>query len=479
MNNLKLLIVDDCDDNRLVLKTICKKLENFEMQEAVDGINAIEIVEKWNPHIILMDIMMPNLDGFEASKIIKERYPEVVIIVVTAVNDSRMEDKMNQIGVDIYLQKPVDRKLIHYKLESIGSSLRSKLGQMKTSPKKSVLNPFNSDIRSFKTFFEITDEEAAMDFGMWLFDQFNGKLIPNSNHFNSVLDVFYKLMSQGIEDSQCMSIIVEESYEEFYITLKFDTTFKLKQKVIVMLDDLETEHVVKENIVCVRLSKAKEIVKEATVTPKEVCKNLETEEIKQSEETKQSEEKKVEEKIELVAKEVRVIDSKERELLHQNFVNKTSAVDYVSETGGDVIDEILDLSSIDEEWIIYLREIEKSLCADSLVRFADSVLNVYVRAINNLFEFTALAYALSSLSVFIKNSAGEVSQDPSKMKMLIVLLEHLGTDLTSWREHIFILQDTEDIHYLDSSFFSSCMQIEGIISDKKLGHDDENEMEFF
>ncbi|MDO8453704.1 MAG: response regulator, partial [Sulfurimonas sp.] len=109
----------------------------------------------------------------------------------------------------------------------------------------------------------------------------------------------------------------------------------------------------------------------------------------------------------------------------------------------------------------------------------DAVLNVYVRAINNLFEFTALAYALSSLSVFIKSSAKIISEDSEKRRMLSLLLEHLGHDLTSWREHIFILQDTADIHYIDSSFFSSCMQIEAIIDDKHVDADDDNEMEFF
>ena len=63
--------------------------------------------------------------------------------------------------------------------------------------------------------------------------------------------------------------------------------------------------------------------------------------------------------------------------------------------------------------------------------------------------------------------------------MLIMLLEHLGSDLNTWKGHIFLLQDTADIHYLDSSFFSSCMQIEGIISNKDLGVDDDNEIEFF
>ncbi|PNV83387.1 MAG: hypothetical protein C0627_04565 [Sulfurimonas sp.] len=113
------------------------------------------------------------------------------------------------------------------------------------------------------------------------------------------------------------------------------------------------------------------------------------------------------------------------------------------------------------------------------IGFVDAVLNIYVRVINNLFEFTALAYALTSLGVFIKDNAKSISEDSSKTKTMIMLLEHLGEDLTSWREHIFILQDTADIHYLDSSFFSSCMQIEGIIGNKEVSADDEDCMEFF
>ncbi|MDD5277978.1 MAG: response regulator, partial [Methylovulum sp.] len=78
MNDLKLLIVDDVEDNRLILKAICRKMDGFEIREACDGIEAIESVEEWHPHIILMDVMMPRFDGFEASKIIKARYAETV-----------------------------------------------------------------------------------------------------------------------------------------------------------------------------------------------------------------------------------------------------------------------------------------------------------------------------------------------------------------------------------------------------------------
>ncbi|MBU0632748.1 response regulator [bacterium] len=477
MNNLRLLIVDDEEDNRIVLKAICKKLNGFEIRDVIDGIEALEVVESWHPHIVLMDIMMPNLDGFEASKIIKAKYPDTVIIVVTAAYNPSMQDNLSAIGVDIYIHKPIDRELIRYKLESVGSSLRAKSGNFKNLSKKNALNPFNSDIRSFKTFFEITDTEAMMDFGMWLFDQYNGKS-ATSCKFDKVIEIFYKLMNVGYKKGETTNIIIEESYEEFYITIKFDSEIKLEDNLLNMLQEFGTGFVAQKNIVCVSLSKPCDIKVEKTETPVEKEK-IPNKTIKAKETKKVTKEVTKEVKQDVV-KQVKVVHSKEKELLKQTFVNKTSAVDYVEDIGGDVLEEIRDLASLDEEWMMKLRMIEEEPTQTSLIDFADSVLGTYVKVINNLFEFTALAYALSSLGVFIKESAVMVSQDSAKLKMFIMLLEHLGTDLTSWREHVFIFQDTADIHYLDSSFFSSCMQIEGIIDNKHINaHDDENDMEFF
>lgn len=472
MDNVRLLIVDDSDDNRLVLRAICKKLEGFEIRDAVDGLEAIEITHTWQPHIILMDIMMPKMDGFEASKIIKEQYPDIVIIAVTAVLDSRVEDNMNLIGVDIYIHKPIDRELIRYKLQSIGVSLRTSLGESNVLTKKIALNPFNADIRSFKTIFDIVDTESMMDFGIWLYDQSHSKLgVASNNKFDKAIEIFYMLMRQGDKNGETMSIIIEESHEEFYITMKFNTEIVLEEKVSGMLKEFHSEVIIQENIFCIRLSKPQEIKVIVKETPKhvdEIPVIVEKVEDKTLEETKQES-----------VKETRVIQSNEKELLHQSFVNKTSAIDYISELGGDVLEEILELASIEAEWDEILGVIDESPTEENFVYFSDVVLNVYVRAINNLFEFTALAYALSSLSVFMKSSAGAVSQDSAKIKMLIMLLEYLGNDLTSWREHIFVLQDTADIHYIDSSFFSSCMQIEAIIDDKHIDADDDNDMEFF
>lgn len=460
MNKIRLLIVDDDEDNRLVLKATCRNLENFEIREAVDGLEAVEMAQSWEPHIILMDIMMPKMDGLEASKIIKAVYPQTVIIGVTGIVDSRIEEKMSAIGIDIYIHKPIDRELIRFKLQSVESLFRLKQGNFRDRPKKIILNPFNSDIPSYKTIFDIVDTEAMMEFGMWLFDRYNGKTI--SNKFDKVIEVFYKIMKQGSRNDEAMTIIVEESYEEFYITIKFDKAVHLEQNVLNMLNEFGSEFIVQENIVCARLAKPVEgTIKDNILAD---IKSKKIEKIEKNDEK---------------TKEIRVISSNERDLLHQSFVHKTSAKDYISEIGGDILEEILDLSSIDEEWEAKLNEIEKRPTEENFIAFTNTVLNVYVGTINNLFEFTALAYALTSLGLFIKERANIICEDSSKVKKMIMLLEHLGKDLSAWREHIFILQETADIHYLDSSFFSSCMQIEGIISDKDVSNDDDNDMEFF
>lgn len=461
MKVLKLLIVDDVEDNRIVLRSICKKLENFEIKEAIDGIEAVEMTHEYKPHIILMDIMMPRMDGFEASKLIKKLYPDTIIIAVTAVVDPTMQTRMSQIGVDTYITKPIDKELILFKLQSIGSALRAKYGSFKPLSKKKALNPFNSDIRSYKMIFDISDSESMMDFGMWLFEQCSHKEVSTCGRFDLIVELFYKLMRQGIKNGSSISIIIEESYEEVYITTIFKGDIVIDDRIKTITQEFDAEFIIEKNILCAKLKKSVvECGNSKEVPKKPITKEIITEE-------------------KVVVKEILSISDEEKELLRQSFSKKTSAKEYVEDLGGDVVEEILDLASVDDEWSEKLGLFEDTPDTKNLINFATMVLDVYARTMNSLFEFSALAYALSSLSTFLKTNANEIIKDEQKVKTLIMLLKHFALDLSSWRENIFIVQNTQDIHYLDSSFFSSCMQIEGIICEKELGVDDENDMEFF
>ncbi|MGA9045849.1 response regulator [Sulfuricurvum sp.] len=474
MGNIRLLIVDDVEDNRLVLKAICRKIEGFEIAEAEDGLEAVAKTASWSPHIILMDVMMPQMDGFEASKIIKSNYPETIIMAVTAVMDTQMEEKMTSIGVAAYIRKPIDKDLIRFKLENFAALLRAKKGKFKRLSKKEALNPFCADIRHFKTVFDICDSDAMMDFGMWVLARCEEKWATSCTKVDGVIELYYELMRQGKRNAEPLSIIIEESFEEIFVTIKFEKRVELKPKATTLIQELGADCIVQENLVCVRLGMSKEVVnapqKRAVLEAKTALPVIETPAPPSA--------MAVHEVIKEL-KETRIVHSEEKEMLRQSFVHKTTAIEYVRDIGGDVLDEIRDLESLNEEWEEKLRILEEEHTVQNLRNFVDGALGVYVHAINNLVEFTALGYALSSLGAFLKENAKAIIDDPVTLKKTVMLMEHLGSDLVSWREHIFNLQDTADIHYLDSSFFSSCMQIEGIIGNKELEVEDDNDMEFF
>lgn len=478
MDKLRLLIVDDHESNRVVLQAICRKMEGFEIREAADGLEAIDVVEGWHPHIILMDMMMPRLDGFEATKIIKARHPDIIIMVVTAAADKKLEESFLNIGVTNYIHKPVDKELLRYKLKSFAALLHSKEGTFTIQSPKAALNPFCSDIRHFTTNFEITDADSMMDFGMWVLMRCGASGQNASMHVDTAIELFYQIMRYNVVSGESLTICVEENFEEIFVTLQFKTPVELQPKAGVLIEQLGSMCVSLSNRVHVRLGMAVENgVMTKTPTVKPVAEQL----IEKTPEINVIVEKKAEPVTHSVSdKEKRVLPTDEQEMLRKSFTNKTSAVEYVNDIGGDVLDEIRDLASLDEEWKSDLNTIENEPTVANIYVFVDNVLGRYAHAINAMFEFAALGYALSALGVSIKENAQKILQDQASLKKMLLLMENLGYDLASWREHIFELQDTADIHYLDSSFFSSCIQIEGIITNKEIqAADDDDDFELF
>ncbi|MCW8997898.1 MAG: transporter substrate-binding domain-containing protein, partial [Kangiellaceae bacterium] len=105
----KVLIVDDISDNRNLLKEIFREL-NIEIEEACNGKEAVEKARENSPDLIVMDIRMPEMDGYQASEIIKKEQPQMKIVALTASvmrDDYEKRRRENFLG---YLRKPVLRK---------------------------------------------------------------------------------------------------------------------------------------------------------------------------------------------------------------------------------------------------------------------------------------------------------------------------------------------------------------------------------
>lgn len=111
MNNKPIiLIVDDQDDNRFAIKLALKK-EGYDFLEAENGKQALEIVEKEKPSIILMDAIMPEMDGFEATQALRENseLERTPILMITALSEKEDRIKALESGVSDFITKPFDK----------------------------------------------------------------------------------------------------------------------------------------------------------------------------------------------------------------------------------------------------------------------------------------------------------------------------------------------------------------------------------
>ena len=117
LSNSKVLIVDDARTHRLLLKKVLR-LFNIEAKEAENGIEAIAQWQRWQPHLIFMDLLMPDMDGATAVHRIRQQThgDEVIIIAYTAGLETEQE-KVAIAECDGILQKPCKPQEIEALLE--------------------------------------------------------------------------------------------------------------------------------------------------------------------------------------------------------------------------------------------------------------------------------------------------------------------------------------------------------------------------
>lgn len=113
MNRPYVLVVDD---NKITTKLMRRYLEGngFEVEEAGDGIECLEKVAIRIPDAIIIDVMMPRLDGFETVRRLKgaENTRLIPVAIVTALNDLTTQLKAVESGADDFLTKPIEEKLL-------------------------------------------------------------------------------------------------------------------------------------------------------------------------------------------------------------------------------------------------------------------------------------------------------------------------------------------------------------------------------
>jgi two-component system cell cycle response regulator DivK len=113
----RILVVEDQEDNRQILRDLLANA-GYEMIEAEDGQQALTQAAKHKPDLILMDIQLPLLDGYEATRRIKAdpALNAIPIIVVTSYALSGDEEKAHAAGCDAYVAKPFSPRALLAKI---------------------------------------------------------------------------------------------------------------------------------------------------------------------------------------------------------------------------------------------------------------------------------------------------------------------------------------------------------------------------
>jgi len=123
-STLKVLLVDDEED---LVRTMAERMEMRELGSdvALDGQQALNMIEDDIPDVIVLDLRMPGMDGMEVLRRVKETYPQIAVIIMTGHGSDQDEKEARRLGAFDYLRKPVDMAQL---IEVVRSAGQARMG---------------------------------------------------------------------------------------------------------------------------------------------------------------------------------------------------------------------------------------------------------------------------------------------------------------------------------------------------------------
>ncbi len=430
---MKILIVDDNQDNRMTIELLLEEFDDLDVSQVVDGQEAIDICQNEHFDIIFMDIMMPNVDGITATKVIKSFDKKVMILALSALDDEVSKNKMLENGAEDYMTKPIEDELFNQRVKNYLQIVELRKSKLSNT---SALNPFSQEVFSRSLKFNITSLQSLAEF--W--DYYLNDSTYEIEGLEDCIRMVYAYGQLCLKSDNTFTITAEENDENLYLTLSpLEVISELVIQHTLLKYYSNSIFILDEHRLAFRLPKAKAISKE---------------DVKKTDAT-----------------------DYQQGILSKTHFNKTPASEYVENTAISLMDKIENLESIEYSMEATTVAFEKEATKDGLLAITE-LLETYIGVIDKLMEFEHFAYALNTLNEFFKTLDVE-SLEEKEHKKFSILFMHLLDDIAAWRKMIFIRQEANDIHYLDSSLLSSCLQIQSIFEDKEVSQEDEDDFELF
>ncbi len=157
------------EDEELILNNIVKKIRSlhlgFEVVEsAQDGLQALELIKKYSPDVLVTDIRMPVMDGLELARTVSEKYPHIYKIVISGYDEFKYAQEAMKYDVKDYLLKPVDKEALSAALHKIRISLETH----KSLERGHILH--HKDVHTY------TPEEIARMVELYIKENYTGEI---------------------------------------------------------------------------------------------------------------------------------------------------------------------------------------------------------------------------------------------------------------------------------------------------------------
>lgn len=124
-SKVKILIVDDIPLNVLLIDKMLSKFK-FTILKANGGADALRIIEEERPHILLLDLMMPGVDGYQVTEIVRRTITseQMPIVILSALNSNDDIGRAMSLGADEFITKPVMMEKLHNCVVNLVNNLK-------------------------------------------------------------------------------------------------------------------------------------------------------------------------------------------------------------------------------------------------------------------------------------------------------------------------------------------------------------------
>ncbi|MCX6077503.1 MAG: response regulator [Campylobacterales bacterium] len=474
------LYVEDEKSIRTNMVDFFEKIFN-QVFVAVDGLDGLEKFHKNRIDFIISDIQMPNMSGLEMVKIIREHSSDIPIVITTAFNEQDFFIKSIDLKVDKYILKPMNLEHVRDVLYDISKLLfdRARAKELEILQIKEKINRISDqlimkiadgfpnpciilngeDVRyindAFCNLFQENEFEQFLQKKININNLFSKRegFMDSLKDYNEKNKIKNRVTIEGKKGRKIYSVIqreidvsIDSSLSQMY-TFN-DITWEEYQKIKIKNYSELLEEIIFSNRY--RISPKKKVV---------------------------SEEKSLKLTAPSATSKMKISDQ-ENALLRRSHLYKTSAGEYVKELDDEILNELQELDQLGKEF----KYSAKVFQDDKNIAVIDEIviyLSKYAHVINLLFEFEDLSYAVRSLSELLSSIKEKELRDKD-IKKISLFLGAIESDLADWYQLIFIEKSAQDIHYLDSSLFSACLQIELILSsDINEMESEENDLELF